>query len=37
MFLVFLGTFVLMLLVESVFLRSLLVRLSVFSKKGGLP
>lgn len=37
MFLVFLGTFVLMLLVESVFLRFLLVRLSGFSKKGGLP
>lgn len=37
MFLVFLGTFVLLSLLESVFLRFLLVRLSGFSGKGGLP
>lgn len=37
MFLVFLGTFVLLLLVESVFIRFLLVRLSGFLRKGGLP
>lgn len=37
MFLVFLGTFVLLVLLESVFIRFLLVRLSVFLGKGGLP
>lgn len=37
MFLVFLGTFVLLSLLESVFLRFLLVRLSGFSREGGSP
>lgn len=37
MFLVFLGLFVLLLLIESVFIRFLLVRLSGFSRRGGLP
>ena len=37
MFLVFLGTFVLLALLESVFLRFLLIRLSGFSGEEGLP
>lgn len=37
MFLVFLGTYVLLSLLESVFLRFLLIRLSGFSRERGLP
>lgn len=36
MFLVFLGTLVLLTLLEAAFVRALLVRLSGFSRKGGL-